>query len=383
MKRTPLYLKFILSGLFLLSTVEELKAQFQQLPVNNSSRVQAVSSNEHLKIKAAPLSLPFWDDFSSGEVDSLKWENKGAVPSKTIGINPPSMGVVYLDGVDLKGNPYSTSMLENGEGDYLASREINLSSYSGSDSLYLSFFWQAGGKGEMPDENDMLELYFMDEAGQYTLVWEVFGGDMEAREIFKQEMVKVNPAFFHENFRFKFLNKGRLSGPFDSWILDYIYLNRGRNVFDVYHEDRALTKYPNSPFGKYNALPLFEWNKNKEQYLTSINSQFNNLSNRFRAMEYSILLRDKNSQKVLQNIHSQTPFNPVPQALEMRDFSSIAIKELDLEVSEEFDLETVVYLTTGDGFLIEEISGRDTLFSSEVDYRINDTVSHVLPIRDF
>lgn len=383
MKRTPVHFKFILTGLFLLFMAKELKAQFQQLPVDNSLKVQVVSPNEHLRIKAVPLSLPFWDDFSSGEIDSLKWENKGVVPSKTVGINPPSMGVVYLDGVDIKGNPYSTSMLENGEGDYLASRDINLSAYSGSDSLYLSFFWQAGGKGEMPDENDILELYFMDESGEYTLVWEVSGGDIAAREIFTQEMVKVDPAFFHGNFRFKFLNKGRLSGPFDSWILDYVYLNRDRNVFDIYHEDRALTKYPNSPFGKFNAIPLFEWDNHKAQYLTSISSQFNNLSNRFRAMEYSILLRDKNSQRLLQTIHAQSPFNPVPQALERRDFSSIAIKELDLEVSEEFDLETVVYLTTGDGLLVQEISGRDTLFSDEVDYRINDTVSHTLPIRDF
>src|SRR5690606_11898513 len=79
----------------------------------------------------------------------------------------------------------------------------------------------------------------------------------------------------------------------------------------------------------------------------------------------------------------QTPFNPVPQALERRDFSSVALKELDWDVSDQFDLETVVYLTTGDGFLVEEISGRDTVYSSEVNYRANDTVYHTLPVRDF
>ena len=382
MSKVTVCFKFILTGLFLLTMTKELKAQFTQLPVDNSSKVRNLPS-EHLRIEAVPLSLPFWEDFSSGEIDALKWENTGVVGSKTIGIDPPSVGVAYLDGVDLKGKPYAAAMLENGEGDHLTSLEIDLSPYRELDSLYLSFFWQAGGLGEMPDDNDKLELYFMDADGQWILVWEVFGGDTENRNIFTHEMVKVDPAFNHGNFRFRFLNKGRISGPFDSWILDYVYFNQGRSVSDIYYEDRALTKFPNSPFGKYNALPHFEWAANKEQHLTAIRSQFNNLSNRFRAMEYSVLLRDKTTGKVMKGLHAQTPFNPVPQALERRDFSSIDIQEFDPEVSEEFDLETVIFLTTGDGFLVESISGGDTVFSTQVDFRINDTLSHTMPIRDF
>jgi len=92
MNKARLSFKLILTGLISLSVVKQLQAQFRQLPVDNSSKSQPASS-EHLKIKAGPLSLPFWDDFSSGEIDSLKWEKRGVVASKTIGIDPPSFGV--------------------------------------------------------------------------------------------------------------------------------------------------------------------------------------------------------------------------------------------------------------------------------------------------
>jgi hypothetical protein len=382
MGRAAVPLNFVFTVFLSLFWMEGLRAQFSQLPVAHYSP-QTATANENLRTKAEPLSLPFWDDFSSGQIDSLKWHATGTVTSQTIGIDPPSVGVVYFDGVDERGKPYSTAMLENGEADQLTSQEIDLSSYRAADSLYLSFFWQAGGKGEMPDENDQLELYFLDDTGEWIRVWGAPGGDIQKRETFSQEMVKVNTPFYHGQFRFRFLNKGRLSGPFDSWVLDYIYLNKGRSVFDVHYEDRALTKTPTSPLGKYTALPIWEWENNKNSLLGTINSQFKNLSGRFRAMEYTILFRDKSTHKVLQQLHSQTPFNPVPQALERRDFSSVALKELDFEVSEEFDLETVVYLTTGDRLLVEEISERDTVYSSKVDYRANDTVYHTLPIRDF
>lgn len=372
----------VLTCLFFFLMEKNANAQFTQLPVDQYFKKESLQK-EHLKIQSGPLSLPFWEDFSRGSLDTLKWEIRGAGISKTLGIDPPSLGVVYLDGVDRVGKPYSNSMMENGGGDIIASMPIDLSSFTVADSVYLSFFWQPGGKGEMPDVNDRLELFFLDTAGAWVSVWETYGGNVAQRGGFSQEMVPVNSGFFHPEFRFRWMNTGRISGPFDSWMLDYIYLDQGRTVHDVYHEDRTLTKTPNSPFGKYSALPLFEFNRDKERFLTSINSQFKNLSNRFRAMEYSVELRDGNSQTLLKSIHAQTPFNPVPQALERRDFASVNLKDLDYDFSEEFDLETVVYLTTGDGFLVDEINNGDTTYFTQVDFRINDTLRHAMPVRDY
>lgn len=381
MVKTAVPLNLVLTAFLSFIWIGGVKGQFSQLPVSHADPIHG--ANAHLKVQVEPLPLPFWDDFSSGEIDIIKWQSSGAVASQSIGIDPPSVGVVYLDGVDAQGKPYAAAMLENGEGDQLVSQEIDLSPNQVADSLYLSFFWQAGGLAEMPDEQDQLELYFLDREGNWQLAWSVAGGDLETRDTFRHEMIRVEEPFFHNQFRFRFVNKGRLSGPFDSWILDYIYLNKGRSVFDVNYEDRALTKKPTSLLGRYTAVPFWEWRRAKEAHLSAIHSQFKNLSSRFRAMEYTVLLRDKSSQNVLRQIHSQTPFNPVPQALERRDFNSIALKELELELTEGFDLETVVYLTTGDGFLVEEISGRDTIYSDLVNYSVNDTAYHVLPLRDF
>src|SRR5690606_26683119 len=100
MKKPESPLRLIFAGLLLLMVVGKGQAQFRQLPVDLSDQ-KASLSGENLKIAAGPMMLPFWDDFSTGRVDSLKWENRGVTASKTIGINPPSIGVVNLDGVDL------------------------------------------------------------------------------------------------------------------------------------------------------------------------------------------------------------------------------------------------------------------------------------------
>ena len=375
-------LKYIQTGLLLILGVNELQAQFQQLPVDYTLR-EGYVQNENLRIGEMPLTLPFWDDFSQGNLDEQKWENRGVVTSMTLGIDPPSVGVACLDGVDRQGKPYSPQLLENGEGDHLTSLDFDLSPLQAVDSVYLSFFWQAGGKAEMPDSNDNLTLYFLDRDSNWIQVWEAVGGDLEAREKFTQEMIRLDGPFFHEKFRFRFVNSGRLSGPFDSWLIDYVFLDKGRTVYDIYHEDRALTQLSSSPFDKYNAIPLFALNSEENDIPTTITNQFNNLSNRFRAMEYSIELRHGETGALFRTLHNHTPFNPVPQALERRSFQSVELKELGLQATDEFDLETIVYLTTGDNFLIEDVSGADTLLAEGVDYRINDTVRHFTAIRDF
>src|SRR5690554_4543058 len=330
--------KYMLTGLIFTLGINELRAQFQQLPVDYTLK-EGFDPSENFRIGNVPLTLPFWDDFSQGSVDEQKWENRGVVSSMTIGIDPPSIGVVYLDGVDRQGKPYSRQLLENGEGDQLTSLDFDLSPFQAADSVYLSFFWQAGGKAEMPDSNDNLTLYFLDGNDNWVPVWETIGGDLEAREEFNQEMIRLENPFLHDKFRFRFVNSGRLSGPFDSWLIDYVYLDKGRSLYDVYHEDRSLTQLPSSPFGKYNAVPLFALDA-EDGDPTTITNQFNNLSNRFRAMEYSIELRDAETGSLLRTLNHHTPFNPVPLALERRSFQSVELKDLGFEPTDEFDLET-------------------------------------------
>lgn len=383
-KRIYIVLIPFLTATLMLGHMYSAMAQFSQLPVVLPKSINRATLPAN-RVQNEPLSLPFWDDFSDGRISEMHWESKGVMASMTMGVDPPSVGVVFLDGVDERGNPYERERLANGEGDQLLSMPVDLSSISASEreTVFLSFFWQAGGRGEMPDAIDQLELYFLDLDGDWNKVWETFGGDAEEQNEFTQELVRLSPEYFHEGFRFRFQVVGRLSGPFDTWLLDYIYLDKGRSPSDYFFEDRTLTRLPGSPFGKYTAIPHFFLETEANGLLDVIEGQFKNLSNRFRAMEYTIQLRNSQDNSVISNVNLNTPLNPVPSAQERRDFSSRVSETIDWREGEPFDLETLMYLSTGDQWKVAGVVAGDTIFEPSIDYRINDTVRTIIPIRDF
>ncbi|AWW28903.1 T9SS C-terminal target domain-containing protein [Echinicola strongylocentroti] len=374
-------------GLFLCALIgvfHQSFGQLRQLSVNRSDYVSQKQQNINSRVLADTLELPFWDDFSQGTLDSTKWESNGANVSLSVGEGAPSLGVLLLDGTKANGQPYSTDIGQVDVTDQLTSRPIDLSGIADEEqnSLYLSFFWQAGGKAEMPDSNDYLQLQFLDSLGNWNEIWTQYGG--ASMLDFQQEMIPLDGIYLHGQFKMKFLSSGRLAGPFDSWLLDYIYLNKNRTADDQNYPDRALTQLNSSFLGNYTALPLYEFNALSDTVLTSINNQFYNLNDRFRAMEYSAEIRDESSQESFMVLNSNTPFNPVPLANERRDFASGVPSELAQQAREEaFDLESIVYLSSGDDFLIDEITDGDTTYFSEVDFRINDTARTTIPIRDY
>ncbi len=370
-----------LVGLFLtFATVSVAQAQFVEFaPIPN----QAIKKNSLNPSNARTTSvnaLPFWDDFSEG-LDTLKWDFSGTTYTETIGINAPSIGMVLFDGVDSNGTPYSQQRTEQGNADQITSKPFNLSTIPGSksNSLYLSFFWQMGGRGELPDENDQLILEFFNADSTWTTVWNQSGGNQLDREKFQEVVIQVTPKFQHSNFKFRFYTKGRLSGPFDSWLVDYIFLNTNRTSTDRNFRDRSLTKLNRLRYGDFGAYPR-ELLEASNQKWSTISNEFLNLENRFRAMEYSISLRDTASQTILP-INENTPFNPVPNANERRSFASRAIGDLPVPKSNT-EIEISSSLKSGDG-LFFEINGADTVRYTSVDFRVNDKVKTHFPLQDF
>jgi hypothetical protein len=354
-------------------------AQFQLLPTPVPEKgLKDYSRNNRLS--QAPSLLPFWDDFSEKGVDTTKWINEGATQSFTVGYAPPSYGVLLLDGVDERGRPYSNVLVAQGITDKITSVPIDLSGLSEEEknTVFISFFWQSGGRGEMPDFNDDLSLFFLDTTNNWISVWSMLPGEQFT---FTPEIIQVTEEFQHENFQFRFQISGRASGPFDSWLVDYVYLNKNRNPNDLSFPDRALTKTNVRPLGRFSAIPLFELNQNPNEIWTNSGNEFKNLENRFRAMEYSVVLRDKADNSIVKNINNNTPFNPVPLANERRSFDSNSFNVVNLPL-EETDYELITYLTTGDKNLFQIING-DTVFFDNIDLKMNDTVKTIIPIRDF
>lgn len=354
-------------------------AQFQLLPTPVPEKgLKDYSQNTRLHQASSPL--PFWDDFSKKGVDTTKWVNEGATQSFTVGYAPPSYGVLLLDGVDERGRPYSNVLVAQGITDKISSVPIDLSGLNEEEknTVFISFFWQSGGRGEMPDFNDDLSLFFLDTTNNWISVWRMLP---EEQFTFTPEIIQVTQEFQHENFQFRFQISGRASGPFDSWLVDYVYLNKNRNSNDLSFPDRALTKTNVRPLGRFSAIPLFELRQDFNEIWTNSGNEFKNLENRFRAMEYSVILRDKADNSIVKTINNNTPFNPVPLANERRTFDSNNFNVINLP-SQETDYELITYLTTGDKNLFQVING-DTIFFNNIDLKMNDTVKTVIPIRDF
>ncbi|WP_111671070.1 T9SS type A sorting domain-containing protein [Algoriphagus litoralis] len=365
----------------LLLQSRESAAQFVEFaPVHREKFVP----NSGLPSSARSLnqnSLPFWDDFSKG-IDTLKWTIQGASHTETIAQNAPSIGAVLFNGVDQNGNPYSLQIRDQGESDFLTSKPFDLSTLGpeASASLFLSFFWQSGGKAEAPDRNDRLSLQVFNSNEEWITVWLQPGGDDLDRSVFTQEIIKILPEWQHEEFQFRFFSNGRQVGPFDSWLLDYVYLNFNRDENDLFYNDRAITQPNQVTLGEYTAYPLELLQSDQNGLWSQIKNEFLNLQDRFRAMEYSIEIEDTLGNTTLL-VNDDTPFNPVPNSLERRSFLSREFDEVPVPLIAG-DLVIKTALTSGDEFLFEIVNG-DTIRYNSVDYRLNDTVRTKFPIRDF
>ena len=354
-------------------------AQFKELgPVENQKfKPHNLAPNQ--KIQAQNI-LPFWDDFSQG-IDTLKWTNSGASYTETIGNNAPSIGMILFNGVDSNGFPYSFQTRDVGQSDAFTSKPFDLSQLNpgAQNSLFLSFFWQAGGKAEAPDSSDEFVLQVLTPSKTWQRIWSSSGGSGIDRNNFKQEIIKIQPDWQHAEFQFRFISEGRKNGPFDSWILDYVYLNTGRSATDLAYRDRALTLPNQALLGDFAAYPLALLKTNQPTW-SPVSNEFLNLENRFRAMEFSMAIQDSTG-ALVNSINLNTPFNPVPNALERRKFVSREFDEIPLP-NQEQDLYFQSYLTTGDGPLFTVSNGDTTRYES-VNYRSNDTVYSVFPVRDF
>ena len=372
---------FLLFLIALLSQSTPSSAQFVVFAPTHRNPANSLSDSRPQERQAANGLIPFWDDFSQG-IDPSKWIAAGTSYTETIGTNAPSIGMVLFNGVDELGRSYSLQEKDQGESDYLTSIPLDLSSLDvvQQSSLYLSFFWQAGGKAEVPDQSDRLTLQILSSSGNWQTIWEKSGGDGLDRSLFTQEIISILPEWQHANFQFRFFSNGRQSGPFDSWLLDYVYLNSQGSASLLAYPDRALTVPSAVRLGDFGAYPWELVAKHQKDNWSTVKSEFQNLENRFRAMEFSVTLQDSIGTNLL-SINTTTPFNPVPNALERRTIISRTFSEIPVP-SQPGEVYFETALITGDG-LLTSINGTDTTRYAQVDFRINDYVRTKFSLRDY
>ena len=193
-------------------------------------------------------------NFATSQPGTL-WFDDYAYINNTYPINPPTIGVATLDGLNQYGLPYNNSSTTNyGTADYLTSNPIDLSQYSESDSIYLSFFYEAQGNGDYPDINDSLIVEFKDDAGYWNVVWADTGYSYQpwVPDTFAQVLILVpnvspqalyltDPGF--HTFQFRFRNKAALYGNNNHWHIDLVKLDKNRSSVDTVIHDMAFV-YP-------------------------------------------------------------------------------------------------------------------------------------------
>jgi len=210
-----------------------------------------------------------------------KWVDNYAYHNTTYPINPPTIGVATLDGLNEFGQPYDNSVTNQfGYADVLTSKPIDLSGLTNDSAVFLSFFVEAQGLGDAPNSLDSLVLEFKNEyEEQWITVWKATIDDVSVDE-FKQFYVEVRdtnlvtgPRYFYGDFQFRFRNLASISGNNDHWHIDYVRLdkNRAQTELDTVIRDVAfMYDFPNI-LQRYSQLPWSQFQAGADELATEIN----------------------------------------------------------------------------------------------------------------
>ncbi len=277
---------------FILILFTHATAQLVEIPIGASTgRTQSSLAVTNRTQALNTVKLPFWDDFSYSDVLTSPnpdlWQyGQSVLLNNGIGINPPSKNVVTFDGTDSLGHPYNVNdATAKGIADKLVSAPIRLDlvPISLRNTVYLSFFFQVQGLGEAPDTGDYLILSFKNANNQWEFIRNIENNSSLQPNTFYQVLIPVvDPQFFFDGFQFRIQNFARLSGPYDTWNVDYVYLNSGRSPTDTSYPDRTISSPLNSLFDGYFAMPFKHFIENpsafiKQPSLTLYNLKAGNL----------------------------------------------------------------------------------------------------------
>jgi hypothetical protein len=248
----------------------------------NPDEIAKFSQKALNKTNSAFDSLPFFEDFTKSNIlpDPAKWVDRNVFINNSFGINPPSYNVATFDGLDRDGNAYKLSTgFSYGPADTLTSVPLDFSNYSAANNIYFSFFYERGGLGVAPANGDSLLLQFFTFGGNWNTVWSKPGGSTETK--FTQVIVPINaPDYFHGAFQFRFVNYANHTGNMSVWNIDYIRIDRNRNLNDSLNTDVTVMTTPTPILKRYYRMPWKQFAANPSAEMAASTSYFiRNLNN--------------------------------------------------------------------------------------------------------
>lgn len=191
----------------------------------------------------------FFEDFSTYHYEVFprpdRWKDRYAFINSTYPDSMISLGVATLDALDERGLPWYSEINKVIPSDTLTSNDFHFDSEI-TEPVFFSFFYQPGGKGDIPEGIDtiggqsgngrdslLLEFFQPDSA-----VWEkvYYTLDNTKPHNFTQVILRVDTIYLKKGFKFRFRNytsanlnniQGQDLGKVannDHWHIDYIWM---------------------------------------------------------------------------------------------------------------------------------------------------------------
>lgn len=287
-------IRFVVALLILFCcSVQAVKAQ----EYISYSKTYNPNTTHKAKTKATPL--PFFDDFSANRLNTNLWQATNAYVNTTFAQSPPSIGVVTFDAVDANGDFYAHAIPNTAfTADELTSQPIDL---NGTNNVFLSFFYQSGAHGDVPELNDTLLVEFFDTNTEtWNKTWYVTG---KLVRDFKQVIIPVQPNYLTTEFQFRFRNYASLSGTqtpslvtnADHWHIDYVKLDANRSETDTVYNDIAFLAPVQSVLKNYESIPWLHFKAASNiQYKENLYVEYRNNDNQIRLIDtLSFVVQDK------------------------------------------------------------------------------------------
>lgn len=250
----------------LIQSTGYLKAQEKLQALSQNTQLQTQEQKGRLKsISAISLQLPVIDDFSSTQTfpDARIWADDNVFINNSFAVNPKTIGVATFDIFDSKGKIYDIATGIGFGADTLTSNPIYLG-YGPEANIRLSFYYQPGGLGDIPDAKDSLTLqFYAPSTRKWVPVWVTPPGYDTILSFTYKNILINDTAFLKDGFRFRFINyasltasdiAGKTSIP-DVWNLDYVKLDKNRPENDSVYQDIAMINPLRSLLKTYNAMP--------------------------------------------------------------------------------------------------------------------------------
>jgi hypothetical protein len=336
------------------------------------------------KSSSGSIEIPFKDDFSyaykSKSPSKSLWLDSSVYINSGFAKTPLSYGVATFDGLDYRGYPRSPSLVNlqySDSADVLTSRPINLLTSNSqtllpSDKLALSFYYQAGGNGDIPEKADSLRLEFY-KPNQKVWAWSGWTktGPVPINyndSLFKRAFVYIkDSSYLRDGFQFRFKNYATNAGDFDHWNIDYVYLDKNRDsIRDTSFYDISFAHMPSPLLADYSAMPFKQYKASEMANRNSLRLRSNyNIAVPFaynRSMEI-----DANNLSNVVNYTDNFTLNPFKSSgyLNHPPVSNATINAAFIKPDRSFDLKVKHALAMTSGASTQFFTGNDTLIQRQ------------------